>query len=254
MSKVRHFKNRVAVFDIDGTIFRSSLLIEFNKALQRTGVISATDAMVLLKPYYAWVERRGSYDDYIKKVVEVHVKAIKGKEQHYVLAAADLAFLNHRDRVYRYARDLIKKLKHSHLLLAISGSPIEIVEPFAKYFGFDHVWGSVFEVDRRGRYTGRVLDRRSVDQKREILKAFVQEKNLKLAGSWGVGDTETDISFLALVDHPIVFNPTQKLYNIAKRRRWPVVVERKNVIYPIREYPASPRRAGGAVLASEHRV
>jgi len=246
-------KNKVAVFDIDGTIFRSSLLVEFNKALQRTGVISATDAMALLKPYYAWVERRGSYDDYIKKVVEVHVKAIKGKEQRYVLAAADLAFLNHRDRVYRYTRDLIKKLKRSHLLLAISGSPIEIVEPFAKYFKFDHVWGSVFEVDRRGRYTGRVLDRRPVDQKREILEAFVQERNLSMTGSWGVGDTETDISFLAIVDHPIVFNPTLRLYNIAKRRHWPVVVERKNVIYPVRECSA-PRRGRVRFSQYEHRV
>src|SRR3989338_5820895 len=226
-------KNKVAVFDIDGTIFRSSLLVEFNKALQRTGVISATDAMALLKPYYAWVERRGSYDDYIKKVVEVHVKAIKGKEQRYVLAAADLAFLNHRDRVYRYTRDLIEKLKRSHILLAISGSPIEMVEPFGKYFGFDHVWGSVFEVDRRGRYTGKALDRRSVDQKRELLETFIQEHGLTLTDSWGVGDTETDIGFLEIVDHHVVFNPTQRLYNIAKRRHWPVIVERKNVIYRI---------------------
>ena len=82
---VKVFKKKIAVFDIDGTIFRSSLLIEFNKALQRTGVIRATDATALLKPYYAWMERRGSYDDYLKKVVEVHVKAIKGKEQRFVL-------------------------------------------------------------------------------------------------------------------------------------------------------------------------
>lgn len=226
-------KKKIAVFDIDGTIFRSSLLIEFNKALQRTGVINAADATALLKPYYAWMERRGSYDDYIGKVVEVHVRAIKGKEQRYVLAAADLAFLNHRDRVYRYTRDLLERLRRRHLLLAISGSPIEMVQPFGKYFGFDYVWGSVFEVNRRGRYTGRVLDRRSVDQKREILEAFVEEHRLTLNGSWGVGDTETDISFLEAVDHPIVFNPTQKLYDEAVRRRWPVVVERKNVVYRI---------------------
>src|SRR3989338_8571444 len=246
-------KNKVAVFDIDGTIFRSSLLVEFNKALQRTGVIRATDATALLKPYYAWMERRGSYDDYLKKVVEVHVKAIKGKEQRFVLAAAELAFLYHRERVYSYTRELIRKFSKSHLLLAISGSPIEIVERFAKYFDFDHVWGSVFEVDRRGRYTGRVLDRRSVDQKREVLEMFVQERNLSMTGSWGVGDTETDISFLAIVDHPIVFNPTLRLYNIAKRRHWPVVVERKNVIYPVRECSA-PRRGRVRFSQYEHRV
>ena len=53
-------KKKVAVFDIDGTIFRSSLLIEFNKALQHAGVLRPADAAALLKPYFAWVERRGS--------------------------------------------------------------------------------------------------------------------------------------------------------------------------------------------------
>lgn len=226
-------KKKIAVFDIDGTIFRSSLLIEFNKMLQRTGVISATDAKALLRPYYAWVERRGSYEDYIRKVVEVHIKTIRGKQQRRVQAAAKLAFETHRDRVYRYTRDLITKLKKTHLLLAISGSPIEMVKPFGAYNQFDHVWGSVFEIDKSGRYTGKVLDRRSVDQKRQILEEFVQLNGLSFKDSWGIGDTETDISFLELVDHPLVFNPTEQLFTLARRKKWPVVVERKNVIYHI---------------------
>ena len=227
-------KKKVAVFDIDGTIFRSSLLIEFNKGLMRGGVIPSSVVGEIREEYFAWVERRGSYDDYIRKVVAMHCRAIRGKEQKYVAAAADLVFLTHRDRVYRYTRDLLKHLKKDHVLLAVSGSPIEMVEPFGKYFGFDHTWGSVFEIDRRGRYTGQVLDRRSVDQKQAILESFVQENGLTLKGSWGVGDTETDISILKIVDHPVAFNPTQRLFNIAKRRHWPVVVERKNVIYEIK--------------------
>ena len=226
-------KKKVAVFDIDGTIFRSSLLIEFNKGLMRSGVIPESVIAEIREDYYAWVERRGSYDAYISKVVRMHGNAIRGKEKKYVAVAADLVFLAHRDRVYRYTRDLARRLQCNHLLLAISGSPIEMVEPFGRYFGFDHVWGSVYEIDSEGRYTGRLMDMRSVDQKREILEAFVAEHGLTLKGSWGVGDTATDISFLEAVDHPVVFNPTSRLYAIAKRRRWPIVVERKDVIYEI---------------------
>lgn len=237
-------RKKVAIFDIDGTIFRSSLLIEFNKGLMRTGVIPSALVGDLHKEYYAWVERRGSYGDYIRKVVTMHQKAIKGKEQKYVTAAADLVFLAHRDRVYRYTRDLLTKLKKTHLLLAISGSPLEIVTPFGRYFGFDHVWGAVYEVDRRGFYTGKVLDKRSVDQKREILEAFVQEQSLSLVDSWGVGDTETDISILEVVDHPVVFNPTASFYKTAKKRKWPIIVERKNVIYEIDGRQARVRASG----------
>lgn len=230
MSQRRH---KIAVFDIDGTIFRSSLLVAFNKALTKSGVIPQAAVSELLDEYYAWAERRGSYDDYIAKVVAVHTKHIAGKERRYVAAAADLAFLAHRDRVYRYTRDLVRKLRRTHLLLAISGSPVEMVVPFGRYFGFDHMWGSVYEVDRRGRYTGRVLDARSFNRKDEIISAFTAERGLTLRGSWGVGDTESDIGFLKLVDHPICFNPNKTLYNIARRRGWAIVVERKNVVYHI---------------------
>ncbi len=46
-----------------------------------------------------------------------------------------------------------------------------------------------------------------------------------------MGDTETDISFLKMVDNPICFNPNKNLYNYAKKKGWEIVVERKDVIY-----------------------
>jgi len=54
---------------------------------------------------------------------------------------------------------------------------------------------------------------------------------LTLKGSVGVGDTESDIAFLKMVEKPICFNPNQKLYQYAKRAGWKIVVERKDVIY-----------------------
>ncbi|MFH1246519.1 MAG: hypothetical protein V1489_01955, partial [Candidatus Liptonbacteria bacterium] len=48
---------------------------------------------------------------------------------------------------------------------------------------------------------------------------------------WGVGDTESDVSFLKMVERPICFNPNKELYAKAKKRGWRVVVERKDVVY-----------------------
>lgn len=231
-------KKKVAIFDIDGTIFRSSLLIEFNKGLVQAGIISQKDVSEILDAYVAWVERRGSYDDYIHQVVAMHSRAIVGAHSRDVIAAADLVFLRHRNRVYRYTRDLITRLAPDHYLLAISGSPVEMVEPFGRYFGFDKTYGAVYEVGADGCYTGQVLDRRSVDRKHELVDVFLAEQKLSLAESWGVGDTETDVSFLSVVTHPIAFNPASGLYRIAKENGWPVVVERKDVIY---ELPPLPR-------------
>ncbi|MEK9176835.1 MAG: hypothetical protein AAB923_00910, partial [Patescibacteria group bacterium] len=52
-------------------------------------------------------------------------------------------------------------------------------------------------------------------------------------GSVAVGDTESEIPMLRLVERPIAFNPNRKLFAYAKRRGWEIVVERKDVVYEI---------------------
>ena len=53
------------------------------------------------------------------------------------------------------------------------------------------------------------------------------------SGSVGVGDSESDIPMLSTVERPIAFNPTRNLYEHAVEHAWPVVVERKNMIYKL---------------------
>ena len=72
-----------------------------------------------------------------------------------------------------------------------------------------------------------------VSDKAKILQRAVEKEGLTLKGSIGVGDTESDIKFLKLVQRPICFNPNKKLYNHAKSVGWEIVVERKDVIYKI---------------------
>jgi phosphoserine phosphatase len=70
-----------------------------------------------------------------------------------------------------------------------------------------------------------------ISDKAEILKRAVEKEKLTLKGSVGVGDTESDVAFLKMVERPICFNPNQKLYQYAKRAGWEIVVERKDVVY-----------------------
>ncbi|OHA01801.1 MAG: hypothetical protein A3C11_01435 [Candidatus Sungbacteria bacterium RIFCSPHIGHO2_02_FULL_49_12] len=228
---------QVAVFDIDGTIFRSSLLIELVEALIQEGIFPAEAKKTYSDAYNKWLAREGSlatgfsYYEYLQKVVEAYLKYIKGVRRADVwrVAANVLAF--HKVRVYRYTRDLIKKLHRTHFLLAISHSPYEIVAPFAKSLHFDKVYAMVYEVDKKVRFTGNVLYQNVIMDKEQILKRAVLRNNLTLKNSVGVGDTESDISFLKFVKHPIAFNPSMNLFRYARSHQWEIVVERKDVIY-----------------------
>ena len=223
---------KVAIFDIDGTIFRSSLLIELTDGLIQAGIFSTKVRDEYARVYKKWLERKGSYENYIAAVVQAFDKNIKGKKygDYYDVVKKVVAF--HKNRIYRHTRDLVRELKDkNYFLLAISHSPREMVYEFGKKMGFDKVYGRMREVDARGVFTGKTLFLDLISDKAKILNRAILRNNLTLKGSVGVGDTESDIRFLKLVEKPTCFNPNKKLYDYAKRNGWKIVVERKDVIY-----------------------
>ncbi|PKM91484.1 HAD-IB family hydrolase [Candidatus Falkowbacteria bacterium HGW-Falkowbacteria-1] len=227
-------KNKIAIFDIDGTIFRSSLLIELVEALVVEGLFPENIRDTYIRAYKDWFNRRGSYEDYISAVVVAFEKNIKGINNNAFIEIAKQVVADNKDRVYRYTRDLIKKLdKDNYYLLAISHSPKAIVQDFCRDWGFDKVYGRDYEVDENNEFTGETLYLELISDKSKILKRVIEKENLVLTGSVGVGDSEGDITLLQMVERPICFNPNAKLYSQAKLSGWEVVIERKDVIYEI---------------------
>ncbi|MBV9159132.1 MAG: haloacid dehalogenase-like hydrolase, partial [Candidatus Kaiserbacteria bacterium] len=116
----------------------------------------------------------------------------------------------------------------------ISHSPKTVLDKFCPRLGFDKVYGLLYEIDADERFTGKVIgDEKTVMDKAYIIRRAIDKEGLMLTRSIGVGDTESDIAFLEIVAQPICFNPNKKLYTHAKKEKWKVVVERKDVIYDI---------------------
>jgi phosphoserine phosphatase len=146
-------------------------------------------------------------------------------------AAADGVMAEYKDQVYRYTRELITHMRaKGYVLLSISGSPQEVVGPLGEYYGFDHSVGSEY-IRRGNRFTGEVSV--SAANKPELLQQLVKQHHLTYKGSVGIGDGEGDISMLELVEQPIAFNPSKKLFRHARTKGWKVVLERKNMIYEL---------------------
>jgi len=223
---------KVAIFDIDGTIFRSSLLIELTDALIQEGIFSSKSRKLYARAAENWLNRKGPYEEYINAVIRAFRQNIKGVRYQEFSKIAKKVVAFHKNRVYSYTRDLVKNLrKKNYYLLAISHSPQKVVKEFCKKMGFNKIYGQLYEIDRQKRFTGKILHLELISDKAEILKRAIEKEKLTLKGSVGVGDTESDIAFLKMVERPICFNPNQKLYQYAKRAGWKVVVERKDVIY-----------------------
>lgn len=227
-------RSKVAIFDIDGTIFRSSLLIELVDALISKGYFPAKAGKGYEKSLRAWQDRSGTYEDYISDMVEVFRKNLKGVPYGKFKDVSEEVIKEKSKQTYTYTRDLIRDLrKKNYFLLAISQSPKAVLDPFCKKLGFDKVYGRIYELDSLNNFTGEVVDEHLIENKANIVRRAMEKGGLALVGSVGVGDTEGDISFLELVENPICFNPNKKLYKYAKLNGWRVVVERKDVVYEI---------------------
>lgn len=225
---------KVAIFDIDGTIFRSSLLIELVEALIEKNIFETYVRDDYSIEKIKWLDRKGDYEEYIMAIVRVFMENIKGVPQAELVSSAELVVERYRSRTYLYTEKLIKDLKKDgYFLLAISQSPKEILDLFCVELGFDKVYGRIYEVGEDGCFTGAVVDEHMIRNKASILRHAMEKENLTLEGSIGVGDTEGDISFLEMVSKPICFNPNKKLYTHAQEKGWRVVVERKDVVYEL---------------------
>jgi HAD superfamily hydrolase (TIGR01490 family) len=226
-------KRKVAVFDVDGTIFRSSLLVEVVEQLIRDGVFPEEMQQTYARQQEKWLNREGDYEAYIQAVVKAFREHLIGVHYSALADASKKVVAAQWKRTYRYPRALIKQLKdRGYFLLAISHSPKTILDKFCPRLGFDKVYGLLYEIDAEEKFTGRIIEEQALD-KAYLIRRAVDKESLMLTNSIGVGDTESDISFLEIVARPICFNPNAKLYAHAKKEKWKIVVERKDVIYEL---------------------
>lgn len=226
-------KNKIAVFDIDGTIFRKNLAFELINELAWLKVFKKNVRDELVKHYTNWLDHKGVYEDYRKALVGLYAQNIKGCKKEDVLHASQIVVPFFKDRTYVFTSQLIEKLKkNNYNIIAISGSPQEIVEEYNKHLKFDAVFGAVYELDKNDIYTGAAIFEPPKD-KGQVVRQYVAEKGLTLEDSYGVGDTESDAKVLEIVTNPIAFNPNYNLKKIAEDKDWRIVVEKKDVIYEI---------------------
>ncbi|MDZ7611939.1 MAG: HAD family phosphatase [Candidatus Moranbacteria bacterium] len=230
--KKKKEEKKLAVFDIDGTIFRKNLHFELLDELVYMKIFDKSVRNELVRLYGNWLNHEGTYEAYRDKLVQLYEKHLKGCYQKDIEKASKKVADFNAKRVYVYTRDLIEKYREEFCMIVISGSPEEIVKCYAEIFNFNAHFGSVYEVDENGIYTGRTLFEPTKD-KGGIVEDYVERKGISLDNSTGVGDTESDAKFLELMDHPIAFNPNRQLKQIAEKSGWKVVVEKKDVIYEI---------------------
>ena len=232
--------NVAAFFDIDGTLFRNSLMIEHFKKMIKYEVIDPAIWYGDLRDYYSvWERRYGDFEVYLEELAEVYVKELKGINKDYIEFIASQVIKINGEKVYKYTRSRIKWHKaNGHKVFFISGAPDFLVEKMAKKYRVTEYRATEYIVDEDNNFTGEIIRMWDSENKQRALNEFVERFNVNLDSSYAYGDTTGDFSMLKMVGNPVTINPNRELLTAIKGdeqlyEKITIIVERKNLIYKL---------------------
>lgn len=237
-----------AFFDLDKTVIAKASMVAFSRPLLQAGMISRR---ILLRATWSQLvfNRLGADEDRMRKFRESALRITKGWDQARVKAVVEEALISVVEPIV-YDEALEEMRSHAaagRRVLIVSASPMEVVEPLARYLGADEAIASLPEVDDRGRYTGEVELYAYGPYKAEAMRAVAERDGIDLAASYAYSDSMTDLPMLEAVGHPVAVNPDRELAKTARERGWEIRIFRTTV--PLRERVPMPASRVLAYLA-----
>ncbi|MGN1033416.1 MAG: HAD family hydrolase [Intestinibacter sp.] len=232
-------KNTAAFFDIDGTIYRDSLMIEHFKKLIKYEIIDEKAWVDNTRDIFnIWDRRQGNYDDYLENLCDLYVQSLIGLDKSAIDFATEQVIKLKAERVYTYTRSRIKwHLENDHKVIFISGSPDFLVKKMAEKYNVTDYRGSEY-VFENNTFTGKVIPMWDSVSKNRAIDGFVEKYDIDLKKSYAYGDTNGDINMLRRVGNPIAINPTKELLLHINQdeilsKTTQIIVERKDIIYSL---------------------
>ncbi|MDO4710787.1 MAG: HAD-IB family hydrolase [Peptostreptococcaceae bacterium] len=233
-------KRTAAFFDIDGTIFRDSLMIAHFRKMREYGIINdLTWCGNINFSEERWQKRRLAYDDFLDDISKAYVESLMGVSYGDIMFTARHTMRSRADEVYRFTKHRIQKHRElGHMVIFISGSPDFLVRQMANIWKADVYMGSKY-IFQKGVFTGEIVPMWDSVSKLKAIRQLVADYDIDLEQSFAYGDTNGDLTMLQSVGHPFAINPAKELLDKISgdeklSEKTTIVVERKDVIYQLR--------------------
>lgn len=227
-------KSKVAIFDLDGTLYNGHTVVGILKVLESKGKFKSEQYNRIKELFEEYSKGVRPYEEMTHEVVTVIAVGLKGEKEKDIKSEIDNFIMDNKEKWYDFSFDLVNLFRgKGYKIIIISGSLRELQEPIEKLIGDLEFYGSNTEV-REGVYTGEV-ERYGANAKakEETVKEIFSRYGIK--DSFGFGDTEADIGFLEKVENSIAVLPSKDLEKISRENGWKIVLKEENVLKEVEE-------------------
>lgn len=225
--------NQSAIFDIDGVLVKGFGIHKFLKYLTQINQFKPEIFLQFEHDLNQYKNKQITYTELAKNLIQYYADGLKGQQQKTILEHSKNFIKKHYNDYYEYTPKLLNHIKNKKKLIAITGSPIELMQIMNEDLNFDEIHATELII-KDGIYTGKIKKNLATyDEKTKTIQEYFQNNTSE--GSIGFGDTESDISFLENVKIPIAINPNNKLKEHAKSNNWTILENENEVINKIKQ-------------------
>jgi HAD superfamily hydrolase (TIGR01490 family) len=224
-------------FDIDDTLTQGITIISFAEFLFQQGFVAPdiwTNVQADLAKYKSSDKGESAYLDFATDILDHIASGLTGKTVNSVRSKAEeffqaaLAGEVQGYKIHTFSKELIARVKSVGIAVAISGSPEEVLEPLARYLGFDQLEATIFEKEN-GSFTGKVSRNLAIDtQKTEVVSQYSDVADYER--SYAFGDSMHDIPLMNAAGNKFVLGNNPVLHGIAQANGWNVLPNGEGIL------------------------
>ena len=210
-------KRKIALFDIDKTIYQGLVILDLANSQVKYGIISQESYSTICNDVDLYKKGVVGYEETIHNLLVHWASGLKGNLYNHVLTHA-IDFLSHKGKFFPFAGELISMLKETHDVYFVTAEPSFVGKAVSYIFKANGYVSSKFELSN-STFTGNVeisLARR--EDKMRVVQGLLNKYEKR--GSIAFGDSEGDIEMLRQVEIAVCINPTDGLRRVAEKKGW----------------------------------
>lgn len=229
---------KLAIFDVDGTLFKGNLGIEFLKVLLAKQLFPPEIGAQIMQWYAKYKSGEVEKALAVDEIYKLYSQGMTGMSIDTATTVAAETFNNVKENIFPFAKTLVDQVvANGYTVILLSGSPVEMISEMANYLGIatDQISAGTLEI-QDDKFTGKVISYPgSAEQKISEITKLLEKLGIEpdWSSSIAMGDNERDSLILSKVGKAYAFEPNDVLRDLATGNNWSIV-DKDNILISIK--------------------
>lgn len=201
-------ERRVALFDVDNTIYQGYVIFDLAKLQTDTGLVPPTCFESLLKDTKDYSKGKILYRTYARRAMVHWADGLRDKPYSEIYNQT-LNFLRSENKLFPYFDKVVELLRSAYDIYLVTAEPQFVTGAIEDIFGLPKGACSIFE-SKDDKLTGNVVEVLSTRRQKISAIRKLLRRGHTLENSFGFGDSDSDIEMMEFTSFPIGFRKEKR--------------------------------------------